>query len=261
MKSVAEVAVIAAAAGAEAINKINLPSAGRTEKGTAGEFVTDADLASEAAIIGVIHRYRPEDGILAEESGHRQGSTGVRWIVDPLDGTVNFARGLDQFAVSVAAECDGLIVAGAICQPKGALSLSVDGERCASNRGTVAVAVDTDPRRAVVSFAVPYDQRGRTDAYRHLARIAPQVGDLRNSGSTVCDLAAVTLGRLDGFIGFGQSAWDIAAGQRMVEVAGGVSVTVALSTGLQMTVAGGERLVAAVLEWSGHASEPSSIAS
>jgi myo-inositol-1(or 4)-monophosphatase len=256
MTSLVEVATRAAAAGADAIRSIRDPASGIIGKGSSGEFTTAADLTSESAILQIIRSERPGDAVLAEESGASAGSTGVRWVVDPLDGTVNFARGLDQFAVSVAAESGSRVVGAAICRPADGLVLVLDDDQCTSNQGRVAVAANVDPRRAVVAFAVPYDSHGRMSAYRHLVGIAPQVGDLRNSGSTVCDLAAVTLGRIDGFIGFGQKIWDIAAGLRMVGAAGGASAEVRLPAGVDMVVAGPQRLVDAVLHWSQVEPEP-----
>jgi myo-inositol-1(or 4)-monophosphatase len=238
----------AARAGAEAVRAAGRGTVVAT-KGSVRELVTDADLASEAAILEVIRAARPGDAVLTEESGEQAGTSGVRWIVDPLDGTVNFVRGLDRFAVSVAAERGDRVIAAAVCRPIDDLTLSLSRVGVVASAGTPGVADPVSPSTAVVSFAVPYDAAGRRRAYEVLAAVAPRVVDLRNSGSSVCDLAAVALGELDGFIGFGQKPWDISAGLRLVEAAGGTGAVVRIANSLDMLVAGGRRLVGSVVDW------------
>jgi myo-inositol-1(or 4)-monophosphatase len=235
----------AARAGADAIRAVGCGTVVAT-KGSVQNFVTDADLASEAAILAIIDAARPGDAVLAEESGERAGTSGVRWIIDPLDGTVNFARGSERFAVSVAAESGGQVVAATIHRPADDLALSLSRDGVIASAGTPGVADPVDVSAAVVSFAVPYDATARRRAYEVLAGVAPHVADLRNSGSTVCDLASVALGKLDGFIGFGQWPWDVAAGLRLVEAAGGANAVVRIDEWLDMLVAGGRRLVDSV---------------
>src|SRR5262249_9854004 len=144
------------------------------------------------------------------------------WIVDPLDGTVNFTHGLDRYAVSVAAEScgSGRVAAAAIVRPATGSWLALCGNGVAGSPGHIRVT----PRQAcdaLLSFAVPSQPEPRRAAYCLLATVVPHVQDLRNFGSTVCDLAAVAVGEIDGFISFDAHDWDVAAGIALVIASGG----------------------------------------
>jgi myo-inositol-1(or 4)-monophosphatase len=244
---ISALALEAARTGATAIRSTLKagPLDSREKPGDQG-LVTNADYASESAIIQLIKARRSDDAILAEESGEHVGTTGVRWVIDPLDGTTNFAHGRDYYAVSVAAEADEQVVAAAICQPASGLWLACGPDGLAASQTRVGVRQCQDPRRALMSFAVSADPRVRRAGYHALAEVAPRVGGLRNLGSTVCDLAAVAMGLLDGFIGFAQAPWDTAAGAALVEAAGGVCRNLVVDGGLPVVVAGNVDLVTAV---------------
>ena len=237
-------ALEAARAGASAVTGFGTAQPVAYKRDGHADPVTRADLASESAIRTLIARHRGDDAVLAEESGLSPGTSDVRWIIDPLDGTVNFTHGLRHYAVSVAAESvpSGEIVAAAVIQPARARWLTLGLYGVTGGPGRVGVT-RTPAERALVAFAVPNDRAGRRDAYRTLAGIAPHVQDLRNFGSTVCDLAAVATGEVDGFITFDPARWDVAAGIALVHAAGGASRRLVRDGGSQIVVAGGAVVV------------------
>jgi len=239
-------ALQAARAGASAMAELGAGQPIAYKSDGHADPVTRADLASESAIRALIAEHRGDDGVLAEESGLSLGTSDIRWVIDPLDGTVNFTHGLRHYAVSVAAESmpSRETVAAAVVQPARGRWLALGPDGVTGGPGRAGVAC-TSADRALVAFAVPNDRAGRHDAYRTLARIAPYVQDLRNFGSTVCDLAAVATGEIDGFITFEPAPWDIAAGLALVRAAGGTSRRLSRDGGPQVVVAGG----AAVVDW------------
>ncbi len=213
--------------------------------------VTAADLASDQAIRDAISAARPRDSWLTEESGHLAGTSGLRWIVDPLDGTVNVTHGLDRCAVSVAVESerDGEALAAAVVLPLTGHWLAVSHGVATTSLSRPVRVTDRDPGSALLSFAVPSPAPARAAAYRCFSAIVGRVQDLRNLGSTVCDLAGVATGELDGFISIDPKPWDIAAGLALVEAAGGTFRRWRRSDGHQILVAGGPAVVAAVSGW------------
>ncbi|MFI2710872.1 inositol monophosphatase family protein [Micromonospora sp. NPDC018662] len=248
----------AARAGADAIRVARSQGFRTVHKGGAAQDpVTTADHASERAILDLLARDRPQDAVLAEESGLSAGCSGLRWIVDPLDGTLNFSHGASRYAVSiaVAADCDagdgdGRVVAATILQPATGACLVLDGD--GAHDGDTRVAVDRDavPGHALVAFAVPNTPAARRQAYQELVGLAPRVADLRNSGSTVCDLAAVATGELDAFVSFDPAPWDVAAGTALVEAGGGVSRRWRRG-GQTVFATGAPAVVAALADWLG----------
>jgi myo-inositol-1(or 4)-monophosphatase len=263
--SLRDLSLRAARAGAEAIREVVRYGAVEAvfKDGTVGDPVTVADHASERAIRAVIARHRPHDAVLAEESGLTPGTSGLRWVIDPLDGTLNFSHGHSRYAVSVAVVADpspgealgGHVLAATILRPATGGGLWLDGAHVVCGTpgrpaAAVKAAVNTAVRadRALVAFAVPNVPHRRHAAYRALAQIAARLGDLRNSGSTVCDLAAVTTGRFDAFLTFDPAPWDIAAGLALVQAAGGTSRRWRHDGGV-VVAAGAPPVVAALREW------------
>lgn len=190
-------------------------------KSTATDLVTSADRACEAWLTTALVARRPHDAILGEEGGGRDGSSGVRWLLDPIDGTVNFVLGLPLYAVSVAAEVDGVVVAGAVCNP-------VSGETFHAHLGGGAYLGGTrlrGPRavpleRAVVGTGFGYDAGLRARQMSVAAPLLPRVGDLRRLGSAALDLCFVAAGRLDAYYEVGLNPWDHAAGGLIATEAG-----------------------------------------
>jgi myo-inositol-1(or 4)-monophosphatase len=190
-------------------------------KTSATDVVTRADRASEDLIRQRLLERRPGDGFLGEEGHDEAGSTGVRWIVDPIDGTVNYLYDLPAYAVSVAVEVDGEIVAGVVRN-------APLGEEYAATKGGGAT-LDGRPLRVrdvvplgqrLVATGFSYEVGIRTDQGRAVTAMLPQIRDVRRIGSCALDLCAIAAGRLDGYVEEGAFVWDYAAGGLIAEEAG-----------------------------------------
>jgi myo-inositol-1(or 4)-monophosphatase len=189
-----------------------------------GEFVSTADLKAERTLKNELTRARPGYGLLFEEGGAEAGTDPRhRWIVDPLDGTTNFLHGIPHFAISIALERDGEIVAGLVYDP-------VRDEMYSAEKGLGAYVNDrrlrVSARRlladAVIGTGMPFGARGDRPTYlATLAAIMAATSGVRRIGAAALDLAYVAAGRFDGFWEFGLSPWDIAAGLLLVREAGG----------------------------------------
>ncbi|MHB8532205.1 MAG: inositol monophosphatase family protein [Solirubrobacteraceae bacterium] len=207
-------------------------------KSTPTDLVSEADLAAERAIRELLRGERPDDGFLGEEGGGASGTSGLTWVVDPLDGTVNFLFGIPQWAVSVAVRDAQGMVAGAVYDPNrdelfaalrdGAASLSSPahsepGEfplrgRAAEPRGAGEVAAGL--AGAMVATGLAYDSTVRARQAAVLAELAPRVRDIRRFGSAALDLVWCAAGRCDAYYERGVKEWDVAAGLLICERAG-----------------------------------------
>jgi len=185
------------------------------------DVVTEADRAAEELIHARLSAVRPGDGFLGEEGGSAESTTGVTWVVDPIDGTVNFLYDIPQYAVSIAASRDGEVVAGVVVNV-------ASGEVFAATRGGGAT-VDDRPLR--VRDDVPLEQRLVATGFNYVAdvrrlqaaavgRMLATVRDIRRLGSAALDLCAVAAGRLDGFVEEGLNPGDLAAGGLVATEAG-----------------------------------------
>ena len=188
-------------------------------KSTATDPVSEADVAAEEAIRAVLARRVPDDGIVGEEGDDVLGSTGRRWIVDPLDGTVNYLYGNPQWCVSVA--CEGLV--GVVYDP-GRQELwagAADG-RATLNGAPLprATAPDGGLGHALVATGFGYDPAVREIQAGILARVLPGVRDVRRAGAAALDVVWVAGGRTDAFYEYGVKAWDTAAGEVIVAALG-----------------------------------------
>lgn len=190
-------------------------------KSTATDLVTGVDRRTEQWLVAEIARCRPGDAVLGEEGGDHVGTTGVRWVLDPIDGTVNFVLGIPHYAVSVAAEVDGAVVAGAVCNPVteemfrahlgGGAYLGVD--RLAGPR-------DVPLSRAVIGTGFSYDASWRARQVAVVTPLLPRIADLRRLGASSLELCFVAAGRLDAYFEAGLNRWDYAAGALIAEEAG-----------------------------------------
>lgn len=195
-----------------------------SRKGPA-DFVTAADRKAEEIIHEELARARPDYSFLMEESGKTDGRDLThRWIVDPIDGTTNFMHGIPMFAISIALERDGDLVAGVIYNPASdELFTAERGKGAFMNDRRLRVAMRNDLGNAVICCGIPHMGRGDHGEFmRELAVIGPKVAGIRRTGSAALDLAWVAAGRFDGFWEHGLSAWDIAAGIVLVREAGGL---------------------------------------
>jgi myo-inositol-1(or 4)-monophosphatase len=187
-------------------------------------FVTATDRRAEQILHEELSRARPGYGFLGEEGGRREGADKTHtWIVDPLDGTTNFLHGIPQFAVSIALEREGTIVAGLIYNPATEELFTAErGKGAFLNDRRVRVAVRQRLVDAVVACGLPHHGRGDLDLFRReLTTLQDKVAGLRRFGSATLDLAWVAAGRLDAFWERDLSPWDLAAGLLMVREAGG----------------------------------------
>jgi myo-inositol-1(or 4)-monophosphatase len=186
------------------------------------DLVTKADENAEQAIKQVLQEKFPNYGMLAEEGGEFKGEGGVRWIVDPLDGTTNFAHGLPLFCTSVALERDGEMVLGVVYDPMANETYTAERGGGATLNGEPIGVSDTDePMRALLGTGFPYDRDEVPAALELFGQFAVRTQSMRRLGSAALDLCYVAAGRLDGYYERGVKAWDIAAGVLILEEAGG----------------------------------------
>jgi myo-inositol-1(or 4)-monophosphatase len=211
-------------------------------KSTDTDVVTAADKAVERQVVEAIRAVRPADGVLGEEYGHSAAPEpgAVRWVLDPIDGTVNYLYGLPQYAVSLAAEVDGVVLAGVVINAATGAEWTAtrgggawhDGRRL---HGSSRSALD----QALVGTGFGYDARRRAHQGAVLARLVTRVRDIRRFGAAALDLCAVAEGMLDAYFEKGLNTWDHAAGGLIAAEAG---ATVA---GLEGAPPGPDMVVAA----------------
>ena len=191
------------------------------------DLVTESDLASELLIIDRIKTYYPHHAILAEESGatasaSQEAQDEWRWIIDPLDGTTNYAHGYPCFCVSIGLEHNGEPELGVIYDPlRNELFAAQRGQGVSLNGTRVHVSATNDLGSALLCTGFPYDVRERSEFARHFANFIMNAQAVRRDGSAALDLAYVACGRFDGFWEEGLNPWDVAAGVLMIEEAGG----------------------------------------
>lgn len=191
-------------------------------KSSATDPVSEADLAAERAIREVITAARPGDAILGEEGGETQEGAGLRWIVDPLDGTVNFLFGVPQWCVSVAVHDDAGGLAGVVFDPlRDEIFIgSRDGGLPTCNGVEVRGSSASELAPALIATGFAYDAAVRSRQAQVVATLLPQVRDVRRMGSAALDLAWTAAGRYDAFYERGVQIWDIAAGSVLCAAAG-----------------------------------------
>jgi len=193
-------------------------------KSTPTDPVSDADLESQRAIRELISGRRPADGFLAEEEGADQGgSSGLRWVVDPLDGTVNFLYGIPQWCVSVAVLDGDRALAGVVHDPLGGETFTAlrGGPASCNGRELAARAGDAPTlAQSLVATGFSYDSELRARHGELVARMVPLVRDIRRFGAAALDLTWTAMGRYDAFYERGLKLWDIAAGVLVCECAG-----------------------------------------
>jgi myo-inositol-1(or 4)-monophosphatase len=191
------------------------------EEGT--DIVTDADRASEEIILSAIRKEFPDHDILTEETRTEIRGSSWLWVVDPLDGTVNFAHGYPVFSVSIALLENGRIVAGIVHDPlkKETFYAIRDGGAFLTG-DSIKVSGAKRLRESILATGFPYDKAYHPDNnIAEFSRVLPHVQGLRRGGSAALDLAYVSCGRLDGFWELKLKPWDMAAGMLLIEEAGG----------------------------------------
>ena len=209
-------------------------------KSTPTDVVTESDTAAEELIRDRLLAARPDDGLLGEEGGSVSGRSGVVWVVDPIDGTVNYLYAIPQYSVSIAAQVDGASGVGVVYNP-------VAGQTWTAIRGRGAVLDGRPIResgcdrldRALIATGFGYDAGRRAHQADVLRHVLPEVRDIRRAGAASLDLCAVAAGLVDGFYERGLAPWDLAAGGLIAQEAG------AVVAGLRGQVAGAELVIAA----------------
>lgn len=197
-------------------------------KSALADIVTEADREVEALIRTRLKAARPDDGFLGEETGAQPGSSGITWVVDPIDGTVNYAYGIPVYSVSIAAVSGEPApeaweaLAGAIFNPVAEeLFHAARGEGAWLGVQRLAVNVDIGPAGALIGTGFGYDPSTHAGDLELAARVMPIARDLRRAGAASLDLASVAAGRLDAYYERGLQPWDLAAGSLLVTEAGG----------------------------------------
>ncbi len=191
------------------------------------DLVTEADLASERLIIDRIQTYYPRHAILAEESGasspaDQELRSEWRWIIDPLDGTTNYAHGYPCFCISIGIEHKGRMEVGVIYDPmRDELFTAERGEGASLNGRRIHVSPVNGLSGALLCTGFPYDVRERSEFARHFANFIMNAQGVRRDGAAALDLAYVACGRFDGFWEEGLKPWDVAAGSLLIQEAGG----------------------------------------
>jgi myo-inositol-1(or 4)-monophosphatase len=214
---------IAREAGGILIQKLG--AARITNKGDI-DLVTEADIASEELIIDRIRSHYPQHGILAEESGEAvmvgAQRSDWKWIIDPLDGTTNYAHGYPCFCVSIGLERAGEMELGVIYDPlRNEMFAAERGQGATLNERRIRVSSVEDLNSAMLCTGFPYNVRERPDFAREFANFTLRAQAVRRDGSAAIDLAYVACGRFDGFWEDGLNPWDMAAGLLLIEEAGG----------------------------------------
>jgi len=221
-------------------------------KSSPTDVVTAMDTASEALILERLTAARPQDAFLGEESGHRTGTSGLTWVVDPIDGTVNYLYGIRAYAVSIAVVLDPASgpgrpdpatwqpLAGCVHDPAGGETWTATLGGGAHLGGTPLPPLrDVDLPGALVATGFSYDARRRAEQAEVVARLLPRVRDLRRIGSASLDLCSVAAGRVDAYYERGLKPWDFAAALLVATEAG------AVVTGFDGGPAGADGLLAA----------------
>lgn len=187
------------------------------------DIVTDLDKAAEAEIVSIINSCHPEHGILTEESEETKSESGYRWIIDPLDGTTNFAHGFPVFCVSIALEKDGVVELGVVYDPtRDELFTATLSAGAYLNGESIRVSGVSELDTALLATGFPYDIRtSKENNLGHFADFAVRAQAIRRAGSAALDLCYVASGRFDGFWELKLKPWDIAAGMLIVTEAGG----------------------------------------
>jgi myo-inositol-1(or 4)-monophosphatase len=192
-------------------------------KSTGTDMVTEMDRAAEALIVARLTEARPDDGMLGEEGTDRAGTTGVRWVFDPLDGTTNYLYELPGFSVSIAAELDGTTVAGVVHDVvRDECFSAVAGAGATRDGVPISPSGETELGLALVATGFSYDPARRAKQAAVLAQVIPHLRDIRRFGAAAVDLCSVACGRVDGYYERGLAPWDLAAGSLIAREAGAV---------------------------------------
>jgi myo-inositol-1(or 4)-monophosphatase len=199
------------------------PPEGVDAKSSETDLVSDADREAERVIRELLEAERPEDGLIAEEGSRSESESGRRWVVDPLDGTINFLYGFPAWGVSIALEDEEGLALGIVLDPvRPELFSAVRGEGATLDGEPIRVSGRTELARAMVATGFSYESERRARQADLLTTVLPRIRDIRRAGAAALDLCQVAAGRVDAFYERGLKRWDEAAGRLLIEEAGGV---------------------------------------
>ena len=192
------------------------------DKGSAYDIVTEADKGSERIILDHIHRFYPDHAILSEESGDDHRQARCQWVIDPLDGTVNYSAGLATYCISIGLKVDGVTRMGYVYAPTlGEEFFAIKGKGAYGPYGRLQAKSTTELQRAVISTGFPYDKATNPDNnLDRFAQVMPRVRGIRRLGSAAMDLCYVAAGWLDGYWELNLKEWDACAGELIALEAG-----------------------------------------
>lgn len=224
-------------------------------KSTPTDMVTEVDHEAERVIVEGIVAERPDDAILGEEGARRDGTSGVRWVVDPLDGTTNYLYRYPAFAVSIGIEVGGVLVAGVVHDSaRDRVYAGIVGAGASCNGTPIAVRDHADLATALVGTGFQPQPERRAWQARVLGAVLPRLRDIRRGGAASIDLSCVASGQLDAFYEAGLAEWDVAAGSAIVRAAGGAVRTLERpGPPTPLVVAAGPRLIDALVRLLGEA--------
>lgn len=213
------------------------------------DLLTEIDRRSEEILLTAIRKQYPSHGILSEEYGEDKIDADYRWVIDPLDGTTNYAQGLPIFTVSVALQFQNETVLGVVYAPiLDAMFTAIRGQGAFLNGQELKVSDKQEMDQCVFATGFPYDRAANPDNNAdYFAHFVPRVRGLRRMGAASFDLACVAAGTLDGYWEFNLKPWDVAAGSLLVEEAGGYIVDLPHKRGVSL-VAGSEKTCRMILE-------------
>jgi myo-inositol-1(or 4)-monophosphatase len=191
-------------------------------KSSPTDMVSEMDRAAEDEIVRVLAERRPDDGVLGEEGAARAGTTGIRWVIDPLDGTTNYLYGLPAFAVSIGADRAGDVLIGAVVDPCRDETWTAIRGRGSARNGEPLSLPDSPPslETSLVATGFSYLREQRSRQAERLTQVLPAVRDIRRFGSAALDLCWVAGGRFNAFYEWGLQPWDRAAGELIAREAG-----------------------------------------
>jgi myo-inositol-1(or 4)-monophosphatase len=213
----------ARATGALLLERLDQVRTDVQTKSSGTDMVSEVDRAAEALIVEHLLRARPDDGMVGEEGTDRAGSSGVCWVVDPLDGTTNYLYGLAGFGVSIAAEAHDAVVAGVVLDVvRDELFAAVRGEGATRDGRPIQVSTPASLATALIATGFSYDSERRARQAAALVPVLPRVRDIRRVGAAAVDLCSVACGRVDGYYELGLAPWDLAAGGLIAAEAGAI---------------------------------------
>ena len=213
-----------------------------TVKSTAIDIATQMDHASEKLIVEAILAARPDDGIIGEEGADREGTSGITWVIDPIDGTVNYFYGLPGWNISIGVKDSEGVLVGVVHSPTfNSTWHAVRGGGAFLNNERIECNNPIELDRALIATGFAYEVEDRANQIEIIDRLIPKIRDIRRMGAAATDLSCVASGMIDGYIETGLKEWDLAAGSLIAREAGAV-VTTQIWRGMELTIAAGPAL-------------------